>query len=61
MIPLAIGGVAVFDRHTRLTRLEIDNTFLLAALSAALGRCIAAKIMVHVPPSSQARGLLLKL
>ena len=34
MIPLACG-VAILDAHTRLARLETDNTSLLAALGAA--------------------------
>ena len=34
MSPLACG-VAILDAHTRLARLETDNTSLLAALGAA--------------------------
>ena len=36
MLPLALG-VAIFDRHTRLTYLETDDAPLLAALGAAAG------------------------
>ena len=37
MILLAFG-VAIFDLHTRLTRLETSAASLLAAFSAAVGR-----------------------
>jgi hypothetical protein len=36
---LLTNGVAILNRHTRLARLETDAP-LLAALGAALGRCI---------------------
>jgi hypothetical protein len=41
MIPLACG-VAILDAHTRLARLETDNTFLLAALGPLLWAVAAA-------------------
>jgi hypothetical protein len=36
MLLLLANSVAILNRHTRLARLETDNTFLLAALGAAL-------------------------
>jgi hypothetical protein len=39
MLLLTIG-VAILNRHTRLTCLETDIAPLLAALGAAMGRCI---------------------
>jgi hypothetical protein len=47
---LLANSVAILNRHTRLARLETD-TSLLAALGAALDRCIV--LIIHFNTSYQ--------